>query len=121
MLIRLLYVDSIVVCCEIRGNTSPEYRSWYHFINDFYRLPFYNVVSIPPHLWIVDVPSLEINIYVIVRDGLWRRFYFICLVGGLDWCRRRRRRRMRDCGCPFPFWKNKFFWFDDNFRNVAKL
>jgi len=67
----IYFVSIIFECCEICGNTSPEYRRWYHFMDDFYRLPFDNVVSIPADQRFLYIPSFEIDIYVVVRDGLW--------------------------------------------------
>ena len=102
----VVVVVVVVVCCEICGNTSPEYRSWYHFMDDFYRLPFDHVVSIPADQRVLYIPSFEIDIYVVVRDRL-----------------RRRRRRGGGGGggrCPFPFWKNKLLWLDNNFRNITE-
>ena len=76
-------------------------------MDDFYRLPFDHVVSIPADHRVLYIPSFEIDIYVVVR-----------------YCLRRRRRRGGGGGgggrCPFPFWKNKLLWLDNNFRNITE-
>ena len=114
VVLDVVVVVVVIVCRKICGNTSPENWGRYHLMNDFNCLSFYDVVPVFTNLWIIDVPSLEIDINIVIANSLrgwrcrWRRG-----------CRWLRRWRCRECRSHFPFWKNKLFWFDDDFRNFA--
>jgi hypothetical protein len=65
-------------------------------------LPIHDIVAVFFHYWIVCVPFFEVDVNIIVTHRL-------CVSGGGG----------GGGGGSFPFWKNKFFRFDDNFINVA--
>jgi len=65
-------------------------------VDNFDGLPIHDIIAVFLNSWIMGVPFLEVNINVVVRHRLSNGG--IC--GG---------------GCLLPFWKNKFFWLDDDF------
>ena len=68
-------------------------------MDDFDGLPIHDIVAVFSNSWVVCVPFFEVNINVVVRHRLSNGG--VCGGGG--------------CGCLLPFWKNKFFWLDDDF------
>jgi len=75
VVIVVVVVVVVSLCCEICGDTPPENWGWYHLMNDFNCLSFYDVVPVFTNLWILDVPSLEIDINIVIANGLrggWR-------------------------------------------------
>ena len=80
-------------------------------MNNLDRLAIDNIVAVFLNSWFMRVPFFEVDVNVIVTN---------CLLMGVGQGRGRGRGLTvnRRCG-SFPFWKNEFLWFDDDFRNIA--
>ena len=99
-----IYLIYFVSGCKICSNTSPKYWCWYRVMNNLDRLAVDDIVAVFFNPWFMRVPFFEVDVYVIVTNRLFR----VGSGGGGG-----------GGGGSFPFWKNKFLGFDDDFRNVA--
>ena len=78
-------------------------------MNNLDRLTIDDIVAVFFNRWFMRVPLFEVNVYIIVTNGLFRVGSGGGGGGGGG----------GDGGGSFPFWKNELLWFDDDFVNVA--
>ena len=104
---------------EICSNASPEYRCWYHIVDDFYGLTIYEIIAIFSYNGVVCVPFFEVDVDVAIKYFVFHfcclfvnNFCFLSLVVLFN--------DPRNSCCSFPFWKNEFTWLDDDFVYFTK-
>ena len=115
-LLLAIYISVVLFnlfrCCEICCNTSPKYRGWYCFVNDFNRLAFYNIFAVFADPGVSSVPLLKINVNVVITNGLPMTVRMVVVIGGGGGGGGGGER----FGL-FPHRQSKLFWFQYDFRN----